>query len=81
MTARTKKIAINLTALVSAIIAVTAWGAPRVGAFVDARYVHADTFALLRLRDSLNYRQDIKDIHRILAGIDSALHAARPGRR
>lgn len=73
MTARTKKIAINLTALVSAIITVTAWGAPRVGAFVDARYVHADTYALFRLRDSLTYRADVTEIRRLLFHLDSTV--------
>lgn len=81
MTARTKQYVINITAVFGAVCGAIAYVAPRGAAMVDSRYVHAGTFALLRQRDSLNYRADIKDIHRILARIDSTLIEARRGRR
>jgi hypothetical protein len=80
MTARTKNVVINLTALIGAITTVTLWGAPRVGAFVDQRYVHADSFRLMRLRDSLTHQAEIRDIHRILGRLDSAVRLPQRGR-
>lgn len=84
MTARTKKVVINISALVTAIAGAIAWVAPRGAQIVDARYVHTDSFALLRQRDSLTqlaeFRElhaEVKEIHRIVAGLDTAFHQRR----
>jgi hypothetical protein len=77
MTARTRKVVINLSALVTAIAGAVAWAAPHAGKIVDERYVHADSFRLVRLRDSLTYQSEIRDIHRLLFHLDSDVHSPR----
>lgn len=77
MTPRAKKVAINVSALLTAIAGAIAWVAPRGAKIVDERYVHSDSMRLWRLRDSLTYSAEIKDIHRLLFHLDSDVHNPR----
>lgn len=72
MTPRAKKITIN-SALASVLLAAALWFAPRAAAFVEDRYVHSVVYDKNRILDSLNYRQDIRDIRTMLSRLDTAV--------
>lgn len=73
MTPRTKKLAINVGAIISALLAGTAWAAKNGAAFVDARYVHQVPYEKARILDSLNYRQDVRDIRAVVFRWDTVM--------
>lgn len=77
-----KKALINVGAIIGALLTVGGWAVRSSAMVVDARYVHADTFALKSIRDSLNYRNDVREIRAMLTHLESDLHVARSnGRR
>lgn len=77
MSPQAKKTIIPLSLIVSSIIALSAWALRSGAQIVDARYVHTDSFAIKSLRDSLNYRSDLRDIKAALVHLDSDFHNPR----
>lgn len=72
-----RKAMLNIGAFASAVVAVLGWSAPKAIAAVDARYVHQDSFDRKSFRDSLNYRDDIREIRAMLMHLDSDFHHRR----
>lgn len=79
---KTRKIAVNVTAIIAAAIAVGGWAihsTPAVVHAIDARYVHTTDFRIFqqgehetRVADSLNHETEVRDIRRMLSGLDSS---------
>lgn len=82
MTPKNKRVAINVTAIISAAVVVGGWAvhsAPTAVRAIDSRYVHSTDFKAFqqgehetRLADSLNHEAEVKDIYRMLSGLDSS---------
>lgn len=83
MTARTRKTILTAGALAGAVLAVFGLIAPSIH-FVDARYVHVDSFAIHQAGesrrqaiDSLNYARDLKEVRETLNAIRTDVSCMR----
>jgi hypothetical protein len=79
MSSRVKLFVKNFGVFIAAALAVLGWAATSGWTTVDRRYVHADEFALLqagearqRMIDSVMLASDLRDVRRMLSGLDSS---------
>lgn len=79
MSPQAKKATINFSAMLGAALAVMGWAAQRSATALDARYVHVDAFAAAqagfakqRAVDSTALASDMRDVRRMLSGLDSS---------
>lgn len=79
MTPQTKKRVLNVGAIVSATLTIGGMAVKSSAQALDGRYVHTDTFAVFqageaqwRLRDSLTLAAEMRDMRRMLSGLDSS---------
>jgi hypothetical protein len=87
MTARTKKAILTTGAIAGALVGVAGLVVPPVH-FVDARYVHTDSFAIHQAGeakraaiDSLNYSRDMEEVRQTLTDIRADVLCLRHPKR
>lgn len=75
MTPRTKRVAINLSALIGAVIAVGGWAVKSGARAIDERYVHTDSFRVVQSGAALRHQRDSLSYDAQFARIDTSLAA------